>query len=261
MRIFDFYINSSLHVGFAVLTYSKMVSLHFHQNTDFNWFYFVFFATIVGYNFLKYYDVFKRRNHFFRKEYFSIFVLSTLAILASIYCFFSFNDSLKITVLSSSFLVILYPFLRRFWYLKTVCVAFCVTVFIFAPYFDVISFLYRFNITGIEIKEFVFVSKFFLFILASMVPFEIYDVQYDDKKLQTIPQKFGIEATKIMGCFLILGFLILSFFEKENLKFDLVISFLMVLAIFYSSGNRSKYFTLFWVESIPIVWYLILVFC
>ncbi len=250
-RFFDFYLNSSLQVALAVLGYSKIGALHFDKNVDFTWFYFVFFATIVGYNFLKYDAVFTNRNHYFIVKYFSVFVVSTISFLLSIYLFFMLNSEIKIAVLCCSFLVILYPFMRRFWYLKTGCVALCVTAFVFLPFF---------KITLVEIKtnEFLFITKLFLFILASMMPFEIYDAQFDDKKLQTIPQKFGVKITKLVAYLLILGFLLISYYLDENFKIDFTIAFLMVLAIFFSSKKRSKYFCSFWVESIPVFWWVLL---
>ena len=259
-QFFDFYLDSSLHVGLAVLAYSKIVSLHFHQNSNYNWLYFVFFATIVGYNFLKYYDVFKNRSSSFIQKYSAIFAVSLLAIFASIYLFFNLNIFLEINIVCCSFLVILYPFLRRFWYLKTLIVAFCVTVFIFAP------FLYLSQIPTMSLgdetllQEYIYMLKIFLFILASMMPFEIYDAQYDDKMLQTIPQKFGVKIAKSIGYFLISGFVILSFFEKKTFKIDLFIAALMILAVLFTNKKRSKYFCSFWVESIPIFWLLLLVF-
>ncbi len=258
-RFFDFYINSSIQVGLAVFGFSKIVALHFNKNFNFTWFYFVFFSTIVGYNFLKYNAVFTSRNHYFLKKYFSVFIVSMISFLLSIYFFICLKFEIKIGVLFCSFLVILYPFIRRFWYLKTVCVAICVTAFVFVPFYNFI--LDFFNGNGVVICEFFFMIKLFLFILASMMPFEIYDSQFDDKKLQTIPQKFGITATKVIGYFLILGFVLISIYWKENLEIDLFIAFLMLISIFFSNLSCSKYFCSFWVEIIPFFWWILLVFC
>ena len=260
-QLFNFYISSSLHVGLAILVYAKIVSLHFHQNANFNWFYFVFFATTVGYNFLKYYEFFTTRNYYFGKFFYVIFAVSLIGILFSIYFFLKLNNSLKINIFICSLLVFLYPFLRRFWYLKTICVAICVTVFIFSPYFN-FSIFFKQQTNEIGINHFLYILKIFLFLLASMIPFEIYDAQYDDKTLQTIPQKFGVKITKIIGYFLIIFFIILCIFENKTLRIDFIIAILMVLAIFFSSKNRSKYFCSFWVESIPIIWlFLLSIFC
>jgi hypothetical protein len=41
----------------------------------------------------------------------------------------------------------------------------------------------------------------------------------------------------------------------------LAIAVLLSVSIWQSRIKKSKYFTAFWVESIPIVWFLLLVLC
>ena len=63
--VFDFYINASIHVALAVYAFVRITEFYFnltyHQNLDF----FIFFATITGYNFVKFAGVAKlhHKNH------------------------------------------------------------------------------------------------------------------------------------------------------------------------------------------------------
>ena len=52
-RLFDFYINSSIHVALAVSSLVYITILEFHLKLDIEIILFVFFATITGYNFVK----------------------------------------------------------------------------------------------------------------------------------------------------------------------------------------------------------------
>ena len=53
-QIFNFYINSSVHVAFSVYALTRMTQYMFHISNDYAMVYFAFFGTIVGYNFVKY---------------------------------------------------------------------------------------------------------------------------------------------------------------------------------------------------------------
>jgi len=98
----------------------------------------------------------------------------------------------------------------------------------------------------------------FLFVLAMMLPFEIRDMQFDSIKLATIPQKIGIKNTKIMGVILACLFFGMEFFMPEKALGKLIIQFgitgLVILSILFSRKNQGKYYSGFWVESIPILW-------
>ena len=94
-----------------------------------------------------------------------------------------------------------------------------------------------------------------------MIPFDIYDLNYDSVRLATIPQKIGIRNAKIMGSLLLVMFLLLEFFKDDpsynRTSVLFIISVLSILALLLSRKNQSKYFSLFWVESIPIIWALL----
>ena len=91
-----------------------------------------------------------------------------------------------------------------------------------------------------------------------MFPFEIRDLNYDSLKLATIPQKIGVKQTKLVGLFLLIVFYLLNYF-KDDINTTVLVSYLMIASItllflVFSKQNQSKYYSAFWVESLPLVW-------
>lgn len=102
----------------------------------------------------------------------------------------------------------------------------------------------------------------FILVIVLMLPFEIRDLQFDDLRLETIPQKIGIKTTKVFG-FTLIGIIALLEYLKGNPPNIYMISLLLTLcftAFFlrFMNISRSWYYTAFWVESVPIVWMLLL---
>jgi hypothetical protein len=90
-----------------------------------------------------------------------------------------------------------------------------------------------------------------LVVLCLLIPFEIVDQEIDAKTLVTLPHKIGIQNTKLTGYLLLL-------ISYCFLQLDLIITLVICVFIFFSNSNRSKYYTSFWTESIPILWWLLL---
>ena len=92
--------------------------------------------------------------------------------------------------------------------------------------------------------------------------FEIKDLKNDDPHLKTVPQQIGVKNTKTLGFILLVIFSGLGFFNRNFQFVELQLNFLIAIVIgvflFFTTENRSKYYTDFWVESIPIFWFLLL---
>jgi len=56
-QLFNFYINSSIHVALAVYALAYITLVEYDIEYDENVLYFVFYATITGYNFVKYFGI------------------------------------------------------------------------------------------------------------------------------------------------------------------------------------------------------------
>src|SRR6187402_3355471 len=86
-RLFNFYINGSVHVAVAVLSLVLMTNHMFQNPFDLAMAGFAFFGTVFGYNFIKYEDFFRNKKPL-RLELKAILVLSVISFLASAYFFF-----------------------------------------------------------------------------------------------------------------------------------------------------------------------------
>lgn len=123
-----------------------------------------------------------------------------------------------------------------------------------------ISVFFPLNEGGHQFTSSVYLEFFqrILFLLAITIPFDIRDVKADLKSLKTLPQTFGITNSKVLGIIFLFGFLLLEI-VKENFTYlslltVLIISIITGLFLWFSSTIKSRYYTSFWVESIPIIW-------
>jgi hypothetical protein len=101
-----------------------------------------------------------------------------------------------------------------------------------------------------------------IYIFVAILPFEIGDLNVDEAALQTLPQTLGIKRVKILGILLLLlgGVIaILSFgFSSPFVKSSLITFFILGFCLWRSNDNQSPLFARFWVEGIPILWYILI---
>ena len=101
----------------------------------------------------------------------------------------------------------------------------------------------------------------FAILIAITLPFDIRDVNSDDVSLKTLPQVLGIKASKIIGLFLLIFTISLEFFkdilEGSSIIVLVIITGITGLFLWFSSERKSRYYTSFWVESIPIFWLIL----
>ncbi|MCK0191232.1 hypothetical protein MWU84_14715 [Arenibacter sp. F20364] len=98
----------------------------------------------------------------------------------------------------------------------------------------------------------------FLMVLILMLPFEIRDLDYDDPALRTLPQRYGYQKTKVMGVVGVVVFFFLTFMKDQLTYLEILskglVFIVLGMLILMTKRNQSKYFSSFWVESIPIFW-------
>lgn len=249
-RLLDFYIQSSIHVGLAVLclVYVTVFSNDLLKHSLYPGC--VFFGTIVGYNFLKYFEFFTK-NNFYSKKVYGILGVSLSAIIGFLYFFLLLNTKVQNHILITGLFVLMYPFLRKLGWLKLFLVSFVVTyVTVYIPYQ---------NVKCLPIDYYVNLLQRFLIIIGLLIPFEIIDSKTDSKTLNTLPQLFGISRAKVFGILLVIPFIIIEFLKQKVDYLVIAIGIITVLFINFSTLERSKYYTSFWVESIPIFWLILLI--
>ena len=265
----DFYIFSNIHVGLAVFCLTKITLIHNGIDTNLLPF-FTFFSTVASYNLIRLYKLPETQGWVFKfiernkRLVFGITFLSTILV-------FYLGFKLKINTLLvlipfglfTFFYVIPIPVqknnsiaLRSVAFLKLFLIALSwagVTVLVPAINYDIlvnsdllITFLQR-----------------FLFVIVITLPFDIRDVYFDDTSLKTLPQVIGVQQSKKIGLFFLMLFLGLELLKNpmvvEELRIDLIIALLSLFLLFKATASQGKYYSTFFVESMPIVWLLLLI--
>ena len=261
--VLDFYLNASIHVAFSVYAFLRITEIYLDIPLNQNLNYFIFFGTITGYNFVKYAGVAKLHHRSLTNDLKIIQIFSFFCFLAL--CYFAYKISIETLLITTPFnvLTILYavPFLsgfdknlREVSYLKIIVVAFVWVGFtVLIPAIDAGVNL-DLNIVMLFLQR-------FLIVVALILPFDIRDVKYDAISLQTIPKKIGVEKTKKLGLILMVFSLVLEYLSSSlnELKTPFMIFFfLVIIFLMRAKINQSKYYSSFWVESLPIVWWLVL---
>lgn len=262
-QFFAFYIQASVHVSFAVLALVLMTNHMFDQPLDLSMAGFAFFGTLFGYNFIKY-EVYFRQNLPLRKSLTPTLMLSLFAFLASGFFFLFLELKTQIAAILFFGLTFLYTIpllsrktnMRNWSGIKIYIVAVC--------WAGVTTLLPMLNF-GIEFHQDLvvkFVQRFLLVIVLILI-FEIIDLKHDDPTLFTVPQKIGVKKTKWLGFFLLIPFYFLEFLKTSVDDLQLFVNIILVIVtttfLFFANENRNRYYTTFWVESIPIFWLTMLI--
>lgn len=269
--VLDFYINSSIHVALAVLSLSWITLLEFDIPFDKNVLYFIFFATITGYNFVKYFGLAKFHHRRLANWLKLIQIFSLLCFIGLCYYACQLKSTTLIYVFGAGIITFLYatPFFPKHLFidkkknlrgvsgLKIYIIALVwVGVTVFIPLINV-NFQINYDVIITALQR-------FLYVIVLMFPFEIRDMQFDNLKLSTIPQQMGIKNTKAIGLLLLVVFFFLEFLKDDintkRIVILIVVTFVTLLFLVFSQEHRSKYYSSFWVEGIPILWLLLILF-
>ncbi|MFT3687391.1 MAG: hypothetical protein QM783_21125 [Phycisphaerales bacterium] len=264
-RLLDFYINSSLHVSLSVYAMVRMTGYLFGIADIEAPAWFAFFGTIVGYNFVKYDALARVQKLEMRTELKLIAALSFVSFLATGWFFFQLGQATKITALGFLILTMLYtlPFFpnkknaRNWAGIKIYIVALCwVGVTVFLPVIN----------AGIAIGNDVLLiaAQRFILVFVLILIFEIIDLKFDDPNLKTVPQQIGVELTKIVGSALLFVFVLICFFQTgfsfNSFLLRLGVGLTVFLFLLFAHEKKSKYYSAFWAESIPVFWFALLQF-
>jgi len=268
MRVFklivDFYIKGSIHVGLSCYALVRMTQHMFHISYEDSIAHFAFFGTIVGYNFVKYDALARAKKIQMRNELKAIALFSFCCFILVGYYFFQLQRVTQIVAVVFLSITLLYTFpffptkrnARNWAGVKIYIVALCwVGVTLGLPILNA-----EIPITA---DFYLKCLQRFILIFVLVLVFEIIDLANDDPHLKTVPQQIGVRRTKLLGLLLLLPFYFLEFLKSNFDKNQLVVNFLLVIMIslflIFANDKRSKYYTSFWVESIPIVWWMLLI--
>ena len=269
--LFDFYINSSIHVALAVISFTLLTYFQLDLDPNIQTLLFVGLATISGYNFVKYFGLAKFHHRSLATWLKWIQVFSLLCTLSLVYFVFQFDSKTLIFLGFLGLVTFLYaiPFIPKRYFLdhnQNLRHISGLKIY-------VIGFVWTAVTIGLPLVEHglnmtwdigVLSIQRFLVVLVLMLPFEIRDLKYDSIKLSTIPQSIGIRWTKALGCLLMLLVFLLEYLKdmllQNELLITLIIAVLTMVLLLVSNKEQSKYFSSFIVESIPIIWMLLALF-
>ncbi|MCF7561187.1 hypothetical protein L3X39_11110 [Sabulilitoribacter multivorans] len=272
-QLFNFYIDSSVHVALSVYSLNWVTLLEFEIPYDENLLYFIFFASITGYNFVKYFGVAKFHHRRLTSWLKAIQIFSFFCFLLMCYYGLQLSHKSLFYILGFGVVTFLYamPFLPKHMFLdkqhnlrsigglKIYLIALVWTgVTVFLPLIE--------NTYQINNDVILTAVQRFLFIIVLMLPFEIRDLNYDSLKLSTMPQIIGVKQTKIMGVLLLVVFYFAEFFKNDTAFCSIatlsIITIITALFLVFSNINQGKYYSAFWVEGLTIIWLvLLLMFC
>jgi len=219
----------------------------------------VFCIAFLGYNFIKFFSLYLKKK-FNKTKFFSLlFPPIIIALIVVFIGLSSFTYAALGLVFLAGILVLLYSIplskkrknFRALRGLKIHLVALAWLIITF--YLPLVFF------ETVDLDNLIFPTlQRYVFVLVATLPFEIRDLNSDDFQLRTLPQKFGVRNTKLLGVILIIFHLSISFFiTKTPLNFFIIESFvllvLMVL-ILKSNEDQSEYYSSFWIEGIPVLW-------
>lgn len=229
---------------------------------------FVFFSTILAYQFIRIFENIPLRAKAFinrvKKQTSSVLFISLVSLIGISYYGLKIGLSNLWVLVPSLFITIGYaiPFFKvndRLCSLRTYP---SIKIFSIALVWSIqtVIFPLQEHLTNPQVWL-VFVQRFLLVIIL-IIPFEIRDKQKDHLFTQTFPQKTGVLSAKKIGFIYLILFFSLSYFKEPLsvgiLLSDLVIFSLSLVLLVFATENQSKYYASFWVESIPIFGWAVL---
>jgi hypothetical protein len=264
-QLFNFYLDSSIHVALSCFALVNCTYLTLNISINYSVALFAFFGTIAGYNFVKFDALARSKKNKMSWKLKAIAGLSFLSLLIGFYYFLELQKITKFIAAVVLILTLLYtlPFFpnkknaRNWSGFKIYIVAICwVGVTLFLPILNS-GFKFQPEIAILILQR-------LLLIFSLILIFEIKDLKNDDPHLKTVPQQIGVKNTKTLGFVLLVIFFGLGFlnsnFEFLDLLMNLLIAIIIGFFLFFCNEYRSKYYTDFWVESIPIVWWLMFLY-
>ena len=255
---FNFYIDASIHAALGGVSLYFLTLEVLDLSANWSLAFFLFFGTIVGYNFIKFGVEAKKYVMVSNPYHKWIQRFSFLSFAIAAYFFLQLRQSIWLAIVVLASIAVLYaiPFLpklknlRSVGGLKTFLVALVwVGCTIYLPLKD--------NHLVLGWNQYMLFGERFILVLILLLPFEIRDVKVDDPMLRTIPQRIGVSKTKILGYLMILFYFLISFLKDElaakAIISKLLISIVLIIVLKRTKGNQSRYFSSFFVEALPLL--------
>ncbi|MDO4728093.1 MAG: hypothetical protein Q4B43_03695 [Bacteroidota bacterium] len=253
-KLIELYVYANLHVAFAAMSMVVITGQLLNCVLGAELPIFVFVLTFMGYTYTR------GNLYLFNKNTSIIILLGMLVVFCPIFIYRILNPIsyglIFLTILLTMFYLTPYSQrgLRNIPRIKIYIVSLCwVLITHLLPVIEVgYPIDNQMLILGIQ--------RFVLVVLLLLV-FDIVDLHQDEQKLQTVPHQLGVYRTKVIAIILlVVSFVLLLFVNSDFYKIliNSMMSIVLLFFILFSSPFKSKMYTLFWLEAVPIVWALLL---
>ncbi len=261
-KIFDFYVFSNLHVALAAFALTKITLLEIGISDNVApWF--VFFSTLLAYNLIRIsrLNIIKSwfTDWFITNKKYLLFI-SFISLMFLVYFTFKIRFKALLVLFPFTLFTLFYTFPVKRLSLREKA---GIKLFLIAVSWAGITVLFPLAQNYIQLRatDYLTFLQRFLFVFAITIPFDIRDLQYDKKEMQTIPQVFGVEKSKILSISVLILFFLFNLLKQvqPQLKIsDFLISIIAIILIYNMKVDRNKYYTSFFIEAIPVLWLIFL---
>ena len=270
--LFKFYVFANIHVAVAGFCLTQITVKELNLKSYLAS-YFVAFSIVISYNFIRYYEIKTNKILWFKDWFYnnkrSILIVTLIAAILLLNVIFSTNFNQK-----SLLIVLPFAIITFFYVIPLIKIGQNVFTFRNFPSIKIFSIAVAWagmtvffpaaeNNEPFSSNLFLMFLQQFLFVIVWTIPFDIRDVTFDEIDLKTIPQLIGIFKTKVLATSILVANLFLENFvsniQSDNYIVFIIISVLLLISVWLAAEKRNRMYTAFWVESIPIIW-LVLIF-
>ena len=255
--VFHWYIRGSIHVSLCLLALVGFSSAVFDSEVSVAYYLALFFGSIAGYNAIKFGPESGKYWRLVGGERPFVIVLSALSLGMGIYYLLQLPQGVWLHFLLAGLITALYAVplkpgwvnLRSYGFLKVMLVALVWTILsVWAPLWGMN------NLVNWDVGVESFQRILWVFLL--MLPFEIRDLKTDPPQMKSIPQRFGLRATRNMAWGIAFLFALATGMKDSpaagEYEVKIVVALLMGLSITFARERQHSYYAAFWVEGIPL---------
>lgn len=263
-RWIAFYVFGNIHVSLAAYCLTQITFLKFdiqkHSLANF-----VFFSTVFAYNMIRFFQIDSINTAvalWFRLNKKGLLFLNLISFIATIYYLLQldWNDFLFLIPFLMATVFYVLPYSSSGKGLRTIP---GLKLFLIAMTWTGMTFFFPLYVNEVELSNSVYLEGLqrFLFVFALTIPFDIRDASFDLEKLSTLPQAFGITASKVLAVLALLICILIDYWVHQAdtavIWTDIFILCMTIVFILFTTPYRNRYYTAFWIEGIPILWYLL----
>lgn len=258
-----------MHVSMAVFSMAMITGVNFEVNT-FEEATFLGCSTFVSYNGIRFMKWRSRSltielDEWFTNNFNLNLVLNGVVLVLLL--FFAMNITFKSFLLLVPFVMVTLFYMVPFFYKSETNYSLRkipgIKIFSISMSWAGLVTLFALSNYGIlsDPRVWLFCFQQFLFVLVLTLPFDIRDINFDSKKLKTIPMMFGVFGAKLFGSALLVVFSFVSIYNVESYISitNIMISLILLVGLWGATSNQSKYYASFWIEGIPILWWVLLI--